>query len=68
MPRSAVRMPVSALIMGPIVVPQGQSDLTTNSCIGMKVFAFLANSLAINPVTPFVASAYVTRIAPDINN
>jgi len=40
--------------MGPIVVPQGQSDLTTNSCTG--VFDFRAISRAMKPVTPLVAS------------
>lgn len=53
-PKSTVLMPVFELIIGPMVVPQGQSDLTTNSCIG--VFDFRPTSLAIKPVTPLVAS------------
>ena len=58
-PKSTVRIPVSALIIGPIVVPQGQSDLTTNSCIGILSFAFLAISRAMKPVTPLVASLMI---------
>jgi len=53
-PRSAVLMPVFELMIGPIVVPHGQSDLTTNSWTG--IFPFRPTSLAMNPVTPLVAS------------
>jgi len=65
-PKSTVLIPVFELIMGPIVVPQGQSDLTTNSCIG--VFAFRPISLAMKPVTPLVASNEIERTVKIIQN
>lgn len=67
-PKSTVRIPVRALIIGPIVVPQGQSDLTTNSCIGILSTAFFAISLAMKPVTPLVASSMNNNRGHNVND
>ena len=61
MPASTTRIPVLALIIGPIVLPQGQSLRTTNSSTGTS--AILPSSRTMNPVIPFVAYLEVTMIA-----
>jgi hypothetical protein len=47
-------MPVFALNTGPMVLPQPQSFLTTNSCTGGN-FAPRASSRTIRPVIALVA-------------
>jgi hypothetical protein len=52
-PASTTRIPVLALIMGPIVLPHGQSLRTTNSLTGTSEMR--PSSRTMNPVIPFVA-------------
>ncbi|KAH3661784.1 hypothetical protein OGAPHI_005962 [Ogataea philodendri] len=53
LPRSSVLTPSLALIMGPMVDPQGESFLTTNSCCGTLASApiCLSNTIPAELVT-----------------
>ena len=57
-PRSTVLMPTLAEMIGPMVEPQGQSFLTTNSCTG--ALARRESSRRRNPVSALVA--YLERL------
>ena len=52
-PRSTVLIPTLAEMIGPMVDPQGQSFLTTNSCTGAS--ARRESSRSRNPVSALVA-------------
>ena len=52
-PRSTVLIPTLAEMIGPMVDPQGQSFLTTNSCTGAS--ARRDSSRSRNPVSALVA-------------
>ena len=59
-PKSTVLIPTLAEMIGPMVEPQGQSFLTTNSCTG--ALARRESSRSRNPVSALVA--YLDRKFP----